>query len=173
MPYRNYAKPATTAAGAPEATTNIENVVVKHEDQPKTQTAQSNGNGENTKELPAWLTKIKEGGVKKIPKDVQKRRRNFRLKKMLTPKPPMMVLFELVPHTEIQFENFIADPVIVDAPFVPSAHGCPNTRDYKPFLPHTNTHTFLFAYTLFKGGGLNLGHETGLSNLDAGRPCLP
>lgn len=111
MPYRNYAKPATTAAGAPEATTNIENVVVKHEDQPKTQTAQSNGNGENTKELPAWLTKIKEGGVKKIPKDVQKRRRNFRLKKMLTPKPPMMVLFELVPHTEIQFENFIADPM--------------------------------------------------------------
>jgi len=111
MPYRNYAKPATTAAGAPEATTNIEGVVVKNEDQPKTQTAQSNGNGENAKELPAWLTKIKEGGVKKIPKDVQKRRRNFRLKKMLTPKPPMMVLFELVPHTEIQFENFIADPM--------------------------------------------------------------
>jgi len=111
MPYRNYAKPATTAAGAPEATTNIEGVVVKNEDQPKTQTAQSNGNGESAKELPAWLTKIKEGGVKKIPKDVQKRRRNFRLKKMLTPKPPMMVLFELVPHTEIQFENFIADPM--------------------------------------------------------------
>jgi len=69
------------------------------------------GNGEAKKEMPAWLSKIKEGGVKKIPKDVQKRRRNFRLKKMLTPKPPMMVLFELVDHNQIQFENFISDPM--------------------------------------------------------------
>ena len=49
--------------------------------------------------------------MKKIPKDVQKRRRNFRLKKMLTPKPPMMVLFELVNHADIQFQPFIVDPV--------------------------------------------------------------
>jgi hypothetical protein len=33
-----------------------------------------------------WLQRTKEGGVKKIPKEVQKRRRNYRLKKMLTPK---------------------------------------------------------------------------------------
>ncbi|XP_023328897.1 double-stranded RNA-specific editase 1 isoform X3 [Eurytemora carolleeae] len=63
------------------------------------------------KEVPTWLSKIKEGGVKKIPKDVLKRRRNYRLKKMLTPKPPMMVLFELVPHTEIVFNPYISDPV--------------------------------------------------------------
>jgi hypothetical protein len=63
------------------------------------------------KEVPGWLSKIKEGGVKKIPKDVQKRRRNYRLKKMLTPKPPMMVLFELVNHNDIVFENYISDPV--------------------------------------------------------------
>ena len=49
--------------------------------------------------------------MKKIPKDVLKRRRNYRLKKMLTPKPPMMVLFELVQHTEIVFDPYISDPV--------------------------------------------------------------
>ena len=58
-----------------------------------------------------FVFKIKEGGVKKIPKEVLKRRRNYRLKKMLTPKPPMMVLFELVPHTEIVFNPYISDPV--------------------------------------------------------------
>jgi len=97
MPYRNYnkpvvANPAPVSEAMVEADTNLP----------------SNG---DAKEVPAWLTKIKEGGVKKVPKDVQKRRRNFRLKKMLTPKPPMMVLFELVNHTKVQFDNFIADPM--------------------------------------------------------------
>lgn len=63
------------------------------------------------KSVPAWLSKIKEGGVKKVPKDVQKRRRNFRLKKMLTPKPPMMVLYELVNNTDIQFQPYVPDQV--------------------------------------------------------------
>jgi len=67
-------------------------------------------NGE-AKEMPAWLSKIKEGGVKKVPKDVQKRRRNFRLKKMLAPKPPLMVLTELVQPSQVQFDNFIVDPL--------------------------------------------------------------
>lgn len=49
--------------------------------------------------------------MKKVPKDVQKRRRNFRLKKMLTPKPPMMVLYELVNNTEIQFHPYVPDQV--------------------------------------------------------------
>jgi len=97
MPYRNYnkpvvANPAPVVQDTPVADTKLP----------------TNG---DAKEVPAWLSKIKEGGVKKIPKDVQKRRRNFRLKKMLTPKPPMMVLFELVNHTEVQFDNFIADPM--------------------------------------------------------------
>jgi len=101
MPYRNYAKPATAVA-TPEVNTEVDMKVE--------QAAPNHSNGE-AKEVPAWLSKIKEGGVKKIPKEVQKRRRNFRLKKMLTPKPPMMVLFELVNHNEIQFENFISDPM--------------------------------------------------------------
>lgn len=99
MPYRNYNKTAntTTAVAAEVKAENNE--------------ASMDTGAEAKKEVPAWLSKIKEGGVKKIPKDVQKRRRNFRLKKMLTPKPPMMVLFELVNHSDIQFENFISDPM--------------------------------------------------------------
>jgi len=84
--------------------------------EPKTETMETEmkdvtNTGDQKKDVPEWLSKIKEGGVKKIPKDVQKRRRNFRLKKMLTPKPPMMVLFELVNHADIQFQPFIVDPV--------------------------------------------------------------
>jgi len=98
MPYRNYNTPtaATTAA---------------NENTDKTEMDESMESSDVKKEVPAWLSKIKEGGVKKVPKDVQKRRRNFRLKKMLTPKPPMMVLFELVNHQDIQFENFSSDPI--------------------------------------------------------------
>jgi len=58
---------------------------------------------EEKKKLP-WLQRKKEGGVKKIPKDVQKRRRNYRLKKMLTPKPPLMVLHELLGQTPLQYD---------------------------------------------------------------------
>ena len=38
------------------------------------------------KKKPSWLNRSKEGGIKKLPKEVVRRRRNFRLKKMLTPK---------------------------------------------------------------------------------------
>ena len=38
------------------------------------------------KKKPTWLNRSKEGGIKKLPKEVVRRRRNFRLKKMLTPK---------------------------------------------------------------------------------------
>jgi len=51
-----------------------------------------------------WLQRTKEGGVKKVPKDVQKRRRNYRLKKMLTPKAPIMVLHELLGQSSVNYE---------------------------------------------------------------------
>ena len=41
-------------------------------------------NGEPKKR--PWPQRLKDGGVKKLPKEVVRRRRNFRLKKMLTPK---------------------------------------------------------------------------------------
>ena len=46
-----------------------------------------------------WPQRLKDGGVKKLPKEVLKRRRNFRLKKMVTPKAPVMILHELVGST--------------------------------------------------------------------------
>jgi len=103
MPYtrtNNYAKPA-----AAQQQLKSEGDVEMSDP-----TAPTNG-AETQKAVPAWLSKIKEGGVKKVSKEVQRRRRNYRLKKMLSPKPPMMVLFELVKPNEIQFENFISDPM--------------------------------------------------------------
>lgn len=54
----------------------------------------SDNNGEAKKR--PWPQRLKDGGVKKLPKEVLKRRRNFRLKKMVTPKAPVMILHELV-----------------------------------------------------------------------------
>ena len=54
-------------------------------------------NGEAKKR--PWPQRLKDGGVKKLPKEVLKRRRNFRLKKMVTPKAPVMILHELVGST--------------------------------------------------------------------------
>jgi len=105
MPYR------TRVAAAAAAPTPVPEAEVKTEGGDVQMADVTNTGGEQKKVVPDWLSKIKEGGVKKIPKDVQKRRRNFRLKKMLTPKPPMMVLFELVKNTEIQFQAPIMDPV--------------------------------------------------------------
>jgi len=62
------------------------------------------------KKASSWLSKIKERGIQKVPKDVQKRRKNFRLKKLLAPKPPMMALYELVQKNDITFHPFQADP---------------------------------------------------------------
>ena len=58
---------------------------------------ESSENGEAKKR--PWPQRLKDGGVKKLPKEVLKRRRNFRLKKMVTPKAPVMILHELVGST--------------------------------------------------------------------------
>lgn len=48
-------------------------------------------------EKKSFLDKIKEGGVKKkIPKSIQKKRNNYRLRKMVAPKAPLTVLNELL-----------------------------------------------------------------------------
>merc|ERR1719295_1712981 len=57
------------------------------------------------KKKPSWLNRSKEGGIKKLPKEVIRRRRNFRLKKMLTPKAPIMVLNELLGQTKVIYEE--------------------------------------------------------------------
>ena len=66
-----------------------------------------NGDDDSNKKKP-WPLRLKEGGLKKIPKDVQKRRRNFRLKKLIVPKAPVMILHELLGAT-VQYE--VADPI--------------------------------------------------------------
>jgi len=95
MPYKEYRK------------TTVPENVIKTED---AEMREVSNNGAE-KETPAWLSKIKAGGVKKVPKDVQRRRRNYRLKRMMLPKPPNMVLFELIPHDDVVFDNFVSDPV--------------------------------------------------------------
>jgi len=61
------------------------------------------------KKKPTWLNRSKEGGIKKLPKEVVRRRRNFRLKKMLTPKAPIMVLNELLGQTKVIYE--VSEPM--------------------------------------------------------------
>lgn len=69
-------------------------------------TATNNGDSK-----PDWLSKKKNGQITKPPKDVQKRRRNSRLGKLLNPKPPVMVLMELTNQGEVTFEKYISDPM--------------------------------------------------------------
>ena len=54
----------------------------------KEEVKQEDGEGGSAadKKKASWLNRSKEGGIKKLPKEVVRRRRNFRLKKMLTPK---------------------------------------------------------------------------------------
>ena len=54
----------------------------------KEEVKQEEGEGGSAadKKKASWLNRSKEGGIKKLPKEVVRRRRNFRLKKMLTPK---------------------------------------------------------------------------------------
>ena len=66
-------------------------------------------NGESKKR--PWPQRVKEGGVKKLPKDVLKRRRNFRLKKMVVPKAPVMILHELIGTIQYEISDPIAPPV--------------------------------------------------------------
>jgi len=65
--------------------------------------------GGSEKKKPSWLNRSKEGGIKKLPKEVVRRRRNFRLKKMLTPKAPIMVLNELLGQTKVIYE--VSEPI--------------------------------------------------------------
>jgi len=114
MPYKTYQAPAAkkttrgsvAAAGAvvdPQATL----ADVKCEDAEMKDLTEETGieteNGIEKKK--PWLQRTKEGGVKKVPKDVQKRRRNYRLKKMLTPKAPIMVLHELLGQASVNYET--------------------------------------------------------------------
>merc|ERR1712192_304962 len=65
------------------------------------------------KKKPSWLNRSKEGGIKKLPKEVVRRRRNFRLKKMLTPKAPIMVLNELLGQTKVIYEVSEPTPQLI------------------------------------------------------------
>jgi dsRNA-specific ribonuclease len=115
MPYKTYQPPAAkkttrgSAAAAAAAVVDPQTALidVKCDDAEMTdvneeETATETENGIEKKK--PWLQRTKEGGVKKIPKDVQKRRRNYRLKKMLTPKAPIMVLHELLGQSSVNYE---------------------------------------------------------------------
>lgn len=62
------------------------------------------------KPKPDGLTKIQNGEIKKkVPNDVMKRRRNYRLSNLLKPKAPINVLTELTKQGEVTFEKPISD----------------------------------------------------------------
>ena len=118
MPYKTYQTPPKVKNIPKFSETQIsvkeeeqlETTEVKQEEEELTETVEMNSdleenggggcdqisdnNGEAKKR--AWPQRLKDGGVKKLPKEVLKRRRNFRLKKMVTPKAPVMILHELV-----------------------------------------------------------------------------
>jgi len=77
--------------------------------------SQENGDGDDSTKKKPWQ-RIKDGGVRKLPKDVLKRRKNFRLKKLIVPKAPVMILHELVGST-VQFD--VTDPVPPHMPNMP------------------------------------------------------
>lgn len=70
-------------------------------------------NGDSRKEQPEWLTKVKDRAIekKKIPKDVQRRRKNYRHGNLLVPKPPLIAIMELIKQNEVVYCNPIADPL--------------------------------------------------------------
>ena len=76
----------------------------------------STENGEAKKR--PWPQRLKDGGVKKVPKDVLRRRRNFRLKKMVVPKTPVMILHELIGTTQYE----IGDPIPPPAKNMPTLY---------------------------------------------------
>jgi len=75
----------------------------------------SDKNGDSPKKKP-WPQKIKDGKINKVPKEVQKRRRNFRLKKMIAPKAPVMILHEML-GSSVTYE--VADPIMPQGPHMP------------------------------------------------------
>jgi len=114
MPYKTYQQPASRKSGRKGASVESEENAEKEEvmdtnnvvadDDTEMEDDETTDGG---KKKPAWL-RTKEGGVKKMPKEVQRRRRNYRLKKLLTPKAPVMVLHELLGQTGITYE--VAEP---------------------------------------------------------------
>jgi len=114
MPYKTYQQPtqkrptrgsAAAAVIDPQATlvdVKCEDAEMKDVEETSEDTVIEIENGIEKKK--PWLQRTKEGGVKKVPKDVQKRRRNYRLKKMLTPKAPIMVLHELLGQSSVNYE---------------------------------------------------------------------
>jgi len=110
MPYKTYQQPTTKRATRGSVATGVDPqaalVDVKCDDTEMKEVSENTDNGiENgVEKKKPWLQRTKEGGVKKVPKDVQKRRRNYRLKKMLTPKAPIMVLHELLGQSSVNYE---------------------------------------------------------------------
>jgi len=77
--------------------------------------SQSDKNGDSPKKNP-WSQKVRDGKVTKVPKEIQKRRRNFRLKKMIAPKAPVMILHEML-GSAVTYE--VADPIMPQGPHMP------------------------------------------------------
>lgn len=109
MPYKVYQTQAVDPKVEPGTTTEVEMTEAGN----GTNGNSSDNNGtEKTKSLPPWLSKMKEvGGIKKVPKTVLKRRRNFKLKRMLVPKSPSMLLYEVIGTNEVTFGGFEIDKV--------------------------------------------------------------
>lgn len=76
-----------------------------------------------------WIKKVKDGFVSKVPKDVQKRRRNFRLKKMIAPKAPVMILHEMLGN--VQYD--VAEPLQHGNPNIPMMYIAKTEYDGKQF----------------------------------------
>jgi len=110
MPYKTYQEGGRRSArGGQQPAKKEEEGEVEMKDLTNTtpeEDIEEEANEEGTEEKKPWIKRTKEGGIKKVPKEVQKRRRNFRLKKMLTPKAPIMILHELLGQTSVQYELF-------------------------------------------------------------------
>lgn len=130
MPYKTYqegAKRSTRGSKVKEEDgKDVEMKDVTNTEEMKENTDMEEG-GEKKK---PWLQRTKEGGVKKIPKEVQKRRRNYRLKKMLTPKAPIMVLHELLGQTSVHYD--VSEPLPRQTP-MPALYTAKTIYDEQTF----------------------------------------
>jgi len=121
MPYKTYqegSRRSTRATKEETEAVKAEEVAAKDVEMKdvtnteyKEEVKQEEGEGGSAadKKKASWLNRSKEGGIKKLPKEVVRRRRNFRLKKMLTPKAPIMVLNELLGQTKVIYE--VSEPM--------------------------------------------------------------
>jgi len=125
MPYKTYqegSRRSTRAAKEEPEAVKAEELPAKevemkdvtnteYTEEMKVEEGEEGGGAEKKK--PSWLNRSKEGGIKKLPKEVIRRRRNFRLKKMLTPKAPIMVLNELLGQTKVIYEVSEPTPQVI------------------------------------------------------------